>query len=131
MTLIFTILQKYWKHILIVIVFLTVLIVTYSKIYNKGFDAANIVCEKRIQEYTQKMTEYEKALDNRIAIIEEASSVLITEAIESRKNIKKDFNVILQSIKNKPLYVIEQGKCAPSPDLIKAYNDAISRVNIK
>ena len=87
-----------------------------------GYNAASVEC-------AEKMKEYEAKLDKRISGLEDASNTLIVEALESRKVLKKDFNTILLSIKNKPLYTIEQGKCTPSPDLIRAYNEAINRAN--
>jgi hypothetical protein len=129
MTIFLMILKKYWKHVLIVVVLLVLSWMAYSKIYNIGFEAANIACEKRIQEYSAKMKEYEDNLDKRIAGLEEASNILVTEAIESRKVIKKDFSVILASIKGKPLYIIEQGKCSPSTDFVRAYNESVERAN--
>ena len=131
MTIFLVLLKKYWKHILIVIILLLVTTYFYNKIYTRGFDAVNVACEQKLQDYAQKMKEYEASLDKRIAGLEEASNLLVTEAIESRKVLRKDFSVILSTIKNRPLYTIDQGKCAPSEDFVRVYNDAVNRANAK
>lgn len=116
-------LKSYWKQILGTIILLTAIYAAYSKVYNLGYSAANAECAKVVKKY-------ELELDKRIAVLESASNVLVVEAIESRKALKKDFSTILNSIKNKPLYVVKQdGKCAPSEDLIRVYNDAVNRAN--
>lgn len=122
MTILLLFLKNYWKHIVIAIAILTVTILAYNKVYSIGYSAASAECAEKMKEYVDK-------LDSRIAGLEEASNTLVTEAIESRKSIKKDFNAILASVKNKPLYKIEQGKCAPSEDLIRVYNEAVDRAN--
>jgi len=122
MPILLMILKKYWKHILIVIVILAASAYFYNKIYTLGFDAANVECAQRMKEYTEK-------LDARIAAIEEASSTLVTEAIDARAVRKKDFATILSTIKNKPLYTVVEGKCTPTEDLIRIYNEAVDRAN--
>jgi hypothetical protein len=122
-------LKKYWKHILIVVVLLAASIYMYNKVYNRGFEAANVACEKRIQEYAQKMTEYKEAMDVRIATLEEASSVLVRESIATRKVVKKDFATIITKYKDKPMFIINETKCEPSVDFINAYNEAAARAN--
>lgn len=123
MTLVLMFLKSYWKHILIIVVLSVVSYIVYNKIYTAGYNAASAECAEKMKEYTEK-------LDSRIAGLEEASSTLVTEAIESRKSIKKDFNTILASIKNKPLYVVNKtGECAPSVDLVRVYNEAVDRAN--
>src|SRR5574343_652020 len=106
MTIFLMLLKSYWKHILIALVIIFVSYFVYNKIYNIEYSDANAKCAEKMQAYVEK-------LDARIAGLKEASNTLVTEAIESRKIIKKDFNTILASVKNKPLYKIEQGKCAP------------------
>ena len=84
-----------------------------------------------MQEYAAKMKQYEADLDKRIAGLEASSNVLVVEALESRKIIKKDFSILLSTLKGKPLYIIEQGKCAPSTDFVKTHNEAVDRANQK
>jgi hypothetical protein len=129
MTIILIFLKNYWKHLLIVVALLVVFWIAYSKIYNKGFEAANIECEKRIQEYSQKMTEYKALLDARIQILEEASSTLVKETLDARKVTKKEFATIITKYIDKPMIVIEEGECRPSADFINAYNEAVDRAN--
>ena len=129
MTIVLMMLKKYWKHILIVVLLLTASIYMYNKVYNRGFEAANIACEKRIQEYAQKMTEYKEAMDVRIALLEDASNVLVEESIATRKVVRKDFNTIITKYKDRPMFIINETKCEPSPDFILAYNEAVARAN--
>lgn len=129
MTIFLFFLKKYWKHILIVIVLLVLSWYAYSRIYNRGFEAANIACEKRIQEYTQQMNDYKAKLDERVQLIEDASNALVKETIEARKITKTEFTKIITKYIDKPMIVIEEGKCRPSEDFIKAYNEAVDRAN--
>jgi soluble cytochrome b562 len=129
MTIFLMLFKKYWKHILIVVVFSVVSIYFYNKIYNRGFEAANIVCEKRILEYTEQMNKYKENLNIRIEQIEEASNILAKEALDARKITKKEFKTIITKYIDKPMIVIEEGTCKPSEDFIKAYNEAVDRAN--
>lgn len=126
MTIVLMFLKSYWKQLVIILVISIAAYFIYNKVYTAGYNAAAVV-------YAKKMEEYNIKLDGRIAGLEEASNVLVTEAIESRKSIKKDFNTILASIKNKPLYVVNNvtGECAPSADLVRVYNEAVDRANQK
>jgi hypothetical protein len=131
MTIFLMLLKKYWKHIAIVIVLLVASVYFYNKVYSRGFEAANIACEKRIQEYSKAMEEYKKNMDSRIALVEEASNALVKETIEARKISKKEFTKIITKYVDRPMVVIEEGKCRPSEDFIKAYNEAVDKANGK
>lgn len=118
-------LKAYWKHIVIIVALIAVSYFVYNKIYTIGYNAASAECAEKMKEYTEK-------LDKRISGLEEASNTLVLEAVESRKIAKREFSAIMASIKNKPLYVVKQsGECAPSPDLIRVYNEAVERANQK
>lgn len=126
MTIVLMFLKSYWKQLLIIVVVSIAAYFVYNKIYTLGYNTAAAECAEKMKEYTEK-------LDSRIAGLEEASNTLVTEAIESRKVIRKDFSTILASIKNKPLYVVNNvtGECAPSVDLVRVYNEAVDRANKK
>lgn len=125
MTILLMFLKSYWKHILIVVVLAAASYFIYNKIYTIGYNKAATECAEKMKEYTDK-------LDKRISGLEEASNTLVLEAVESRKIAKKDFNAIMASIKNKPLYVVKpSGECAPSADLVRIYNEAVDRANQK
>lgn len=118
-------LKSYWKQLVIIIVVSIAAYFVYNKIYTLGYNAAAAECAEKMKEYTEK-------LDQRISGLEEASNTLVIEAVESRKIAKKDFNAIMASIKNKPLYVVKpSGECAPSTDLVRVYNEAVDRANLK
>jgi hypothetical protein len=129
MLIFLSLLKSYWKHILIVIVLVSVGIYAYNKIYNIGYKVAEIECKEKLFEYEQKMSKYKKDLDDRIASLEVTSNNLIKETEEKKVSINKDLTKIITIYKDKPMVVIEKETCNPSPDFISAYNQAIARVN--
>jgi hypothetical protein len=129
MAVVLLFLKSYWKHILIVIVLVTVTGILYKKVYNIGYDAATVECAAKLKDYEQKMNEYKENLNKRIIKIEEDSNTLSEEILTSKKDVKKDYVTILSTIKGKPLVIIEKDKCTPSTDFIRVYNEAVTRAN--
>jgi hypothetical protein len=119
-------LLKYWKQLLLaVLLSVTIGSASYSiyhKIYNAGVAEATTKYEKQIGEFN-------KQLSDRITNIENISDSIETKLVLQRADNKKEFASILASVKGKPSYTIVDGKCAPSVDFIKAYNDAINKAN--
>jgi uncharacterized protein (UPF0276 family) len=122
MTLVLLFLKSYWKQVAGAIALATCLYLGYYKIYDIGYAAANVECAARIKQF-------EEGLDKRIANIENTSGLILDQTTAANITRKKDFVDILASIKNKPLYTIEQGKCKPSTDFIDAYNKGIEEAN--
>jgi len=129
MLILLSLLKSYWKHILIVIVLVSVSIYGYRKVYNIGYTAAQVECKQLLNAYEEKMYLYKKTLDDRIKSLEETSLQLIKETDESKISVKKDLTKIITIYKDKPLIVIEKETCIPSVDFIEAYNQAVKRVN--
>ena len=129
MLILLSLLKSYWKHILIVIVLVSVSIYGYRKVYNIGYTAAQVECKQLLNAYEEKMYLYKKTLDDRIKSLEETSLQLIKETDESKISVKKDLTKIITIYKDKPLIVIEKETCVPSADFIEAYNQAVKRVN--
>lgn len=125
-TMLLSLLKSYWKHLIVIIAIVGASYFVYNHVYTKGYDAAYIVAT---QECNDRMMEYNKRLDSLITKIEDSSNALIKESQESRIALKKDVSTILSTIKNKPLYTIEHGKCKPSDDFIDTYNKVVERVN--
>lgn len=123
-----TVAKKYWKHIVLVVAVSVAGYMLYDKVrtdgYNSGFTEANIACEKR-------MNEYKKDLADRIASLENTSSKLADTNDALMLALKSDYKKILKSIEGKPLYVVEQGVCKPSPDAVNAINEAVEKANRK
>ncbi len=122
MTVFLLFLKSYWKQIAGAAALALVLYLGYHKIYSIGYNKATAECAQRVKEYEEK-------IDGRIKSIENSSSALIEQSALADAARKKDYAAILFTIKGKPLYVIEQGKCKPSPDFVKAYNEGIERSN--
>jgi hypothetical protein len=122
-------LKSYWKHIIIVIVLASASYYVYHKIYARGYAVASAECSIRIADYEKKMKVYQDAMDARIAVLQDASNVLVKEAIDSRVTRKAEITAILAAVKGKPMYVVKENKCAPSPEFINAYNAAVEKVN--
>lgn len=129
MLILLSLLKSYWKHILIVIVLVSVCVYGYRKVYNIGYAAAQVECKQKLSEYEEKMLAYKASLDSRIKSLEDTSLQLVKEADESKISVKKDLTKIITIYKDKPLIVIEKETCIPSADFISAYNQAVKRVN--
>jgi hypothetical protein len=115
-------LLKYWKHLVVILSILGLGYLGYHKIYDQGYQAAAV-------EYNKKIKLYEDDLAKRISSIESASETLVQLAKINNDSFSKDLKGILTSIKGKPLFYVKEGKCTPSPEMYKAYNDAINRAN--
>lgn len=122
MTLALIFFKNYWKQLTIIALIFTICYTGYYKIKSIGYSEANYEC-------SIKMNEFNNSLDKLIVVIQDSSSSLIKESVESKISLKKDISTILSTIKNKPLYVIEHGKCAPSTEFIDTYNQIVDRVN--
>lgn len=129
MLILLSLLKSYWKHILIVIVLVSVCVYGYRKVYNIGYAAAQVECKQLLSAYEEKMYLYKKTLDDRIKSLEETSLQLVKEADESKISVKKDLTKIITIYKDKPLIVVEKETCVPSANFIGAYNQAVKRVN--
>lgn len=117
-------LKKNWKYVVIALTISALCYTVYSKIKDIGYQEATAECVERMQKYNDK-------LDTLIVAVESSSASLAAKNIEDKESLRKDFAVILATIKNKPLYVIEQGKCKPSEDFVNIYNQVVDRVNVK
>ncbi len=122
MIIFFSILKTYWKQLITVLVISFLCVFLYNHVYNKGYSDATIVCEKRVSDYESKLNE-------QISTVEKLSKQLAVSTSTAERQRKKDFNNIIESIKNKPLYIVEQGTCKPSEEYINAYNAAVDRAN--
>lgn len=129
MLILLSLLKSYWKHILIVIVLVSVCVYGYNKVYNIGYAAAQVECKQKLSEYEEKMLAYKASLDSRIKSLEDTSLQLVKEADESKISVKKDLTKIITIYKDKPLIVVEKETCVPSANFIGAYNQAVKRVN--
>lgn len=116
------ILLKYWKHIIVILSLVGMGYLGYHKIYDQGYQAA-------ATEYNKKIKLYEEDLAKRISAIESTSEVLVQLARINNDSFSKDLKGILTRIKGKPLFYVKEGKCTPSAEMYKAYNDAINRAN--
>lgn len=114
--------KNYWKQMIAAVIITMTCYLVYHKIYSIGFDAANVECAARMKSYEDK-------LDKRIANIENNSTILIETANQDKLALRKDYANILATIKGKPLYIIEQGKCKPANLLIDSYNEGIKKAN--
>lgn len=114
--------KTFWREAIVVLLVSGILYTGYYKVKDIGYKQANLEC-------SQRMTEFNNSLDKLIVAIETNSTALIKESVESRVILKKDISNILSTIRNKPLFVIDQGKCMPSENFIDTYNQVIDRVN--
>lgn len=90
----------------------------YSKIKQVGYEEAKVEYEKKYKEYVDA---HQAKLDS----IVKTSDVLLAESRKSNVNTLKGINTILAKSKGKPLVIVKDGGCVPSP----AFIDSISEIN--
>lgn len=122
MSILFLLLKNYWKHILICISIVLASYFIYNKIYDIGYRSAAV-------EYTKIIDEYKANQIKRIDTLVATSDQLVLQLLNNNKQRQIDFTNILSSIKNKPMYTIEQGVCKPSEDYINLFNESVNRAN--
>lgn len=113
------------KFIALVIVFFSIVGLgysTYSYIYAKGQNAAQLECVARF-------AKYQKELDVKVANLENSLATLATINQNQQLLVKKDVNEILARVKKSPVTVIKNNKCYPSPTFVEGINQAIDRAN--
>lgn len=117
-------LMKYWKHAVLVAAVGVSAGLAYNHIYTKGYNEAS-------EKYEQKFRDYELAVDKRIAKVTGMADALIESSFERNEIFAADIRELSKAIKGRQIYTIKQGKCEPTDDFIKAYNEAIARGNKK
>ena len=90
----------------------------YSYIKQLGYNEAQIVYEKKIQEYQDTVLV-------KINSIESLSNTLATESRVTNEAVSKDIDDILKRVRGKSLVVVKDGGCTPS----KTFSDSISEIN--
>ena len=90
----------------------------YSKVKHIGYEEAKVEYEKKYQEY---VTAHQTKLDG----IVKTSDVLLAEARKGNADTLKGINNILVATKGKPLVIVKDGGCVPSP----TFTDSISEIN--
>ena len=123
-TTILLLLKKFWKELAIVIIIAGLSYKAYDYVYDKATIEANKQCTKTMKEYTDK-------LDIRISELVIASKDASAISKERAEALKQDLDKLFKLTKNKPLTIIKEGKCIPSPVFIETYNTAIDRINLK
>jgi Tfp pilus assembly protein PilE len=124
MLLLLNLLKSYWKQLAIAVIFLAAAFTAYNHVYQRGYMAAEATYQKQIATYQEQVA---KRIDN----VEKLSTTLVEQSNTNAQTLSKDLSVILTTVKNKPLYKIENGKCSPSVDFIDSYNAVILRGNQK
>lgn len=90
----------------------------YQHIKGIGYKEAEDKC-------IQKFAEYEKERDEKIANIEKLAGILVNEGRASQAALATDISIILKNSKSKPLVVVKDGECTPSP----TFSDSILTIN--
>jgi hypothetical protein len=90
----------------------------YSKIKQIGYEEAKV-------EYQVKYKEYVDSHQTKLDSIVKTSEVLLVESRKSNVDTLKGINTILASTKGKPLVIVKDGGCVPSP----TFTDSISEIN--
>ena len=124
LTILLSLLKRFYKEILIVIISLSILLWAYNTVYDRGVDSSNT-------KWIAKVEKQEKIRDAQIASIEGLSKVTLEQTLINNDKTREDLAIIYKKLLGKPTTIIKDGKCVPSTDFISAYNEIISRGNIR
>ncbi len=111
-------LKEYWKYLAI----FGIVVCIYYAIYNIGYNSCKKDWDKAILERNRIQQEQTLAI---VKLSEKVSESSETATKQSSSNLAK----ILLSVKNKPLYKITDGKCAPSSEFETTYSDLVKEGN--
>ncbi len=119
MLIVATFIKAFWKQLLALALVLTAAISLGFSIYSWGYKT----CHKEWDDANVER--------NRIQLAQTAEiKALATEVANSKADLLSNSDIqltqILLSVKNKPMYRVDvNGKCTPSSEFEKAYNDII------
>lgn len=119
-----SILLKFWKEMLLVLLVASLGYMGYNKI--KDIGAIEVT-----KKYEQHISDQNAAIMQRIASLEVSSTVLIEKYNNDKLISSKQYQDILRATKNKPLVIYQEGVCSVSPDFSNAYIEALNRANRK
>lgn len=116
--MILLLLKNYWKYIVAgVAIIIACGLITHS-IYSWGFDSSN-------KEWVARIEERDKLQKKQTDEIVKLSATLVEYQATQTKQSKENLDIILGSIKNKPLYKIVDGKCVFTQDFENTYINII------
>lgn len=96
----------------------------YSKIKHIGYEEAKVEYEKKYQEYVDA---HQAKLDSIVKI----SDTLLVESRKSNVDTLKGINTIIAKSKGKPLVIVKEGVCVPSPTFTNSISEINKQVNEK
>ena len=113
---------KYAKEIFFCIAIAALFGYVWYNGYNKGHTVAS-------KAYKELIDEQNNLISKKVNSLELLSNQLVMKSEKDKQDIQADMANILTSVKNKPAYIIQDGKCKPSKDYINAINAATERAN--
>ena len=91
--------------------------------YTKGNEDAKAKYLPIIAEYTSKV-------DNKLTAVETLASTLLNEGRVSRGMLDNNIATIIKNTKNKPLVIIKDGECNPSPTFTDSFILVNKQINL-
>lgn len=115
---------KYWKQAAGLLLILAAIFTMGNSIYNWGYSSAKEDWDAAIAERNRIQ------VSQTAAIVDLSKSVILTSDVltkQSNDNLEK----IIMSVKNKPMYILEDGKCVPSKEFETTFLNIIREGNKK
>lgn len=97
---------------------------SHNRAYQLGADSTKLV-------YLEQAQEHNKALLNKIDVLEQAVFNLAQVSEATQNSMQGDISAILAGVKKKPVTIVKEGKCTPSESFAEGISQAISRANQK
>lgn len=112
------------KYSTIALAFIAAIGFGYRTAYNHGHLSGRNSCIKETEELIQQ-------IHQRISGVEKTIDKLSDLALNQQEKLSRDIEEILKKVKSKPVVIIKNGKCVPSPQFVEGLNEAIRRANQK
>ncbi len=125
MLLIISFIQKYLPHLILSAAVLVSGYLVYQKIYSSGYEEAKSL-------YKSELDLLKRDIEIKKAEVEVLGDVLDAGRASEIKAVQRTLDEYLKELrrlKTPTTVVLPNGKCAPSPEFIEAWNEILRRAN--
>jgi hypothetical protein len=123
-----SLIKKYYKHILGIIVILGVIYGIWNNGNEYGYSVASIKYSKTLTEERNKAADEKQKIYDKLQEILFKTDLIVVESAKANALRRKEFSDIITSVKNVPTYSGGE-TCIISKEYVDKYNEAIKAAN--
>jgi len=90
----------------------------YNSVWQRGYSSAE-------QKYTALIEQHNRELSEKITALEKSTITLVNDHKNKSAALQSGISNVLKATRDKPMTIIQEGECVPSPALL----DSINRIN--